>query len=268
MDACDVLIVGGGPAGSACAWALSRAGIDVAILDKSVFPRDKVCGGWITPQVIETLEIDPSGYSCARTLQPITGFATSCMGDRETQTIYDRPVSYGIRRVEFDDYLLRRSAARLFAGEPVRTLERVGKFWVVNGHIRARMLVGAGGHFCPVARQVNPGWQTRSNRRGAGSRIRNDAGTKGKCARFAERFPNFISAAISAAMAGASAKEIISMSVSGRLDSHGLGAHVTGFVDFLRRTRKVEFDLPSRFWATPICFTAERSVTSWTTEYC
>ena len=49
MDACDVLIVGGGPAGSSCAWGLRSAGLDVAILDRQTFPRDKICGGWITP---------------------------------------------------------------------------------------------------------------------------------------------------------------------------------------------------------------------------
>ena len=39
-------------------------------------------------------------------------------------------------------------------GEPVRALERLGGQWVVNGAIKARMLVGAGGHFCPVARHL------------------------------------------------------------------------------------------------------------------
>ncbi len=41
-ESCDVLIVGGGPAGSSCARLLRRAGLDVLILDKSEFPRDKV----------------------------------------------------------------------------------------------------------------------------------------------------------------------------------------------------------------------------------
>lgn len=42
MENCDVLIVGGGPAGSSCAWSLSRAGIDVIVVDKEEFPRHKV----------------------------------------------------------------------------------------------------------------------------------------------------------------------------------------------------------------------------------
>ena len=51
MERCDVLVVGGGPAGSSCARALHDAGLDVIVLDRAVFPRDKVCAGWITPQV-------------------------------------------------------------------------------------------------------------------------------------------------------------------------------------------------------------------------
>ncbi len=62
-ESCDVLIVGGGPAGSSCARQLRRAGLDVLILDKSEFPRDKVCAGWITPQVVEELEIDTRDYT-------------------------------------------------------------------------------------------------------------------------------------------------------------------------------------------------------------
>ena len=70
-DSCDVLIVGGGPAGSTCARALKNAGLDVLILDKSVFPRDKVCAGWITPQVVEELDLDVDDYRRGRVLQPI-----------------------------------------------------------------------------------------------------------------------------------------------------------------------------------------------------
>ena len=51
MDACDVAIVGGGPGGSSCAWALRNSGLDVVILDRAAFPRNKLCAGWITPLI-------------------------------------------------------------------------------------------------------------------------------------------------------------------------------------------------------------------------
>ena len=124
MDKCDILICGGGPAGSSCAWKLRRSGLDVAVMDKATFPRDKVCAGWITPQVVEDLEIDIHDYRRDRTFQPITGFRTGMIGGREVETRYDRPVSYGIRRFEFDNYLLNHCGARLRLNEGVKSLER------------------------------------------------------------------------------------------------------------------------------------------------
>jgi flavin-dependent dehydrogenase len=65
-------------------------------------------------------------------------------------------VSYGIRRCEFDDYLLRRSGVPTIQGETVTDIHGDAGSWVVNDRIRAKMVVGAGGHFCPVARLLNP----------------------------------------------------------------------------------------------------------------
>jgi menaquinone-9 beta-reductase len=156
VNTCDVVIAGGGPAGAACAWRLRQAGLDVVVVDKASFPRDKVCAGWITPQVIEDLGIDPDDYRRGRTFQPITAFRVGLIGvDAALDVTYARPVSYGIRRCEFDHYLLRRSGARLVLGTPVKNIRREGAEWVVNETIRASMLVGAGGHFCPVARMLN-----------------------------------------------------------------------------------------------------------------
>src|SRR5579872_318461 len=154
MDSCDVLIAGGGPAGSSCAWKLSRAGLDVAILDRRIFPRDKVCGGWITPAVLAELGIDVGEYARNHVFQPITGFRTGCIGGPAMETHYGGPVSYGIRRYEFDNYLLKRSGARLFEGAAIETLERNEGSWIVNQKIRTPVLVGAGGTFCPVARHL------------------------------------------------------------------------------------------------------------------
>jgi geranylgeranyl reductase family protein len=150
---CDALIVGGGPAGSTCARILHRAGWNVIVIDRARFPRDKVCAGWVTPGVFQLLELDPADYGATGlTLQAINGFRTSLYGDRPVDTQYSTVVSYAIRRVEFDHYLLRRSQARVIEGTGVRSLERRGAMWVANGEIEARIVVGAGGHFCPVAR--------------------------------------------------------------------------------------------------------------------
>ena len=59
---CDVLVIGGGPAGSAAAITLARAGRDVVLADKATFPRDKCCGDGLTTlalRLLEGLGLDP-----------------------------------------------------------------------------------------------------------------------------------------------------------------------------------------------------------------
>ncbi|HXK08662.1 MAG TPA: NAD(P)/FAD-dependent oxidoreductase [Vicinamibacteria bacterium] len=155
MERADVLIVGGGPAGSSCAEALVSAGRDVLVLDRAAFPRDKPCAGWITPDVVSALRLDLDAYGRDHTLQAVSRFRTGRIGGRATDVDYGARVSYGIRRCEFDAYLLRRSGARTRFGESVADVRRDGRDWVVNGRFAARVLVGAGGHFCPVARALN-----------------------------------------------------------------------------------------------------------------
>ncbi len=157
MNSCDVLIVGGGPAGSSLARTLGERGLDVVILDKNTFPRDKVCAGWITPAALDLVRMDPEEYSRGRVLQAFTGFKTSLLGRDGVLTRYNGTVSYGIRRSEFDHYLLAQSGARLRLGEPLRSMERVNGSWVVNGNLKTPLVAGAGGHFCPVAKLLRGG---------------------------------------------------------------------------------------------------------------
>src|ERR1700731_2050800 len=102
METCDVLIAGGGPAGSTCAWKLRQAGFEVVVVDRATFPRDKVCAGWITPQVVADLRLDVQEYRQGRTFQSFTGFRVGLIGGgRDVEVGYDRPVSFGVRRCEF-----------------------------------------------------------------------------------------------------------------------------------------------------------------------
>jgi len=155
VDSCDVLIVGGGPAGSSCATRLRAAGVDVLVVDRASFPRDKPCAGWITPATLQALDVSAAEYGDGRTLQPFTGFRTGMLGGPWVETHYGEPVSFGVLRRELDDFLLRRSGARFRGGTPVTRLRRCGQHWVVNDEIRTPLVVGAGGHFCPVARLLN-----------------------------------------------------------------------------------------------------------------
>ena len=126
----------------------------VVVLDKAHFPRDKVCAGWITPAVVQALQLDTRAYAAERVLQPITAFRTGLIHGDCVTTRYPATVSYGIRRCEFDDYLLRRSGAQLRLGQTLKSLEKRGRLWLVNGTITTPLIIGAGGHFCPVTRHL------------------------------------------------------------------------------------------------------------------
>jgi menaquinone-9 beta-reductase len=153
----DVIVVGGGPGGSTAAWRLAVAGLRPLVLDAAVFPRVKICAGWVTPEALADLEVDPDKYP--RTIQPFDACVLEFSGARH-ETAWRRPTSYGIIRREFDHYLLERAAA---AGADVRwgirvtaVAEHADRVRVETDHgvFEAAALIGAGGHRCPVARAL------------------------------------------------------------------------------------------------------------------
>ncbi|MEQ1830166.1 MAG: NAD(P)/FAD-dependent oxidoreductase [Pirellula sp.] len=154
MQTYDVLIVGAGPSGSTCARKLCQSGLRTLVIDRKDFPRDKPCAGWITPQVVQLLELDVNEYSREHTCQPITGFRCGVIGGTEIEIDYQEPISFGIRRSEFDHFLLQRSGTEQRLNETVDRIERHGGNWVINDRYRAPILVGAGGTHCPVARML------------------------------------------------------------------------------------------------------------------
>jgi len=143
----DAIVVGGGPAGSTAAWQLRRGGASVLVLDKELFPRLKLCAGWITPEVVHDLELEsahyPHGFLTFERLHVAVkgvGLALRC-------------VQHSIRRYEFDDWLLARSGAPV-EQQAVKTIRRAGADFIVDDKWRCRHLIGAGGTACPVYRQL------------------------------------------------------------------------------------------------------------------
>jgi menaquinone-9 beta-reductase len=150
---CDVIIVGGGPAGSAAARQLKLRGADVLVLDKETFPRLKLCAGWITPEVVRDLEMDVASYPHR--------FLTFNRLHIHIKGLHFRipSVQHSIRRFEFDSWLLERSGAPVVQ-HTVRNVRAEPDGYVLDDEFRCRYLIGAGGTRCPVYRtlfrELNP----------------------------------------------------------------------------------------------------------------
>ena len=149
----NAIIVGGGPAGSSCAWQLRRRGVDCLILDKAVFPRPKLCAGWITPEVVADLEMDIAAYPHRFLTFEVT--RTHLFGIGLTM----RSPQHSIRRVELDHWLLERSGAEVITHQ-VKHIERTPDGYRMDDRFECAALVGAGGTACPVYRslfrEINP----------------------------------------------------------------------------------------------------------------
>jgi flavin-dependent dehydrogenase len=145
MQIADAIVVGGGPAGSTCAWKLKEAGLDVVVLDRASFPRTKLCAGWVTPKALMDLELNPGDYPHS--------FMTfdALLLHWKFFTVKLTSPQHSIRRYEFDDFLLRRSGATVRTHK-VREIHRDNGDFVVDGEYRGKFLIGAGGASCPVYR--------------------------------------------------------------------------------------------------------------------
>jgi len=143
----DALIIGGGPAGSTCAWKLRQAGVDVIVLDRASFPRTKLCAGWITPEVVDDLEFDIDAYP-----HSFMSFDKLHFHFKHFE-FAKKTTQHSIRRVEFDDFLLKRSGAPVHEHR-VKTVEKQNDSYIVDGLYRCKYLIGAGGTRCPVYREL------------------------------------------------------------------------------------------------------------------
>jgi flavin-dependent dehydrogenase len=246
MDVVDVAVVGGGPAGSACAGRLRAAGLDVVVLDRARFPRTKPCGGWVTPGIFDALGLVPDAYARGRTLQAFTAFRTGGMGGRAVTTDYGQPVSFGVLRSEFDHYLLDRSGAPVRSGRTVSAFRQDRGEWVMDEALRAKVVVGAGGHFCPVARLLNEGRAEGSLVVAQEVEFRLDARERAGC-RVLPEVPELYFCDDLRGYGWCVRKGDYLNVGLGRRDPRGLQAHVRDFVAFLSREGRLTSALPSRW---------------------
>jgi menaquinone-9 beta-reductase len=152
----DVVIVGGGPAGSAAAFKLAGHGFKVCVVDKSAFPRDKLCGGLLTlrskkifRQIFET-DWSPAIH---RNSRGATFYFTSTRLNSVTDY---KDIAFTCRR-EFDAMLLGlaiQRGATLRAGNAVKMIDSVNNTVTLAGGevIAFNYLIGADGVNSAVAR--------------------------------------------------------------------------------------------------------------------
>jgi len=147
MTKAEVIIVGGGPAGSTCAWKLREAGIETLILDKQEFPRAKPCAGWITPRVVRNLQVDINAF-------PYSIVRLERLHLHRSGRRFSLPTrQYSIRRYEFDEWLLKRAGVPVYR-HTVKKIRREEGSYILDDVYRCTYLVGAGGTYCPVYRSI------------------------------------------------------------------------------------------------------------------
>jgi geranylgeranyl reductase family protein len=137
----DVLVVGAGPGGSAAAYHLARHGIDVTVVERATFPREKVCGDGLTPRAVKAMQdmgIDTTDPAFERVigLRVYSRYTTIELPWPELETFPD----YGLvmPREGFDHLLARRAmkaGARLLEGIEAIEPETNGG-WVTGATVR------------------------------------------------------------------------------------------------------------------------------------
>jgi menaquinone-9 beta-reductase len=165
MERVDVVIVGGGPAGSACAIFCAEAGLRTVLLERETFPREKVCGDCLNPAcwpVLRRLGI----ADAVRDLPNGVLDAVEFIGINGARVRVDLPrhedAEIAVKRSIFDHLLLERAraaGARIYERTMVTRLEKTRwgdwKIDAVRDKVTAPVVVAADGRNSTIARFRN-----------------------------------------------------------------------------------------------------------------
>jgi menaquinone-9 beta-reductase len=135
---CDVLVVGGGPSGSACAYWLADAGHDVVMVERKRFPREKTCGDGLTPRSVRQLEDMGLGEELGGSGHRYTGLRSHGFGRTLELTWPSHPTlpdyGYVITRKDLDALVAERTAkAGATVWDGTEALEPITEGGLVRG---------------------------------------------------------------------------------------------------------------------------------------
>jgi len=162
----DVAISGAGLAGASLALSLAARGLRVAVVDPATFPRDKLCGEFLSPECWEVFErlglsgeIERSGFHAIRKVLVTTPRGREVVAD---VTGPDDPPGIGLSRSMLDDLLVRSAraaGATVIEGARARgpTLDadgRVSGLLIGDHGLRARVTIAADGRHSALVRQT------------------------------------------------------------------------------------------------------------------
>lgn len=161
---CDVLVIGGGPSGAACAYWLAGAGHDVVLVERKGYPREKTCGDALTPRSVRQLEEMGLGAELAAAGHHYAGLRSHAFGrtlELEWPGHPDLPgYGYVITRKDLDALVAERAGKagaavweHAEAGRPVLEGGLLRGAWVTRKdapgsapvEVRARYVVVADG---------------------------------------------------------------------------------------------------------------------------